>query len=171
MSDADRTRWEGKYAAGLHRNDEPVPFVADALAGAPRGRALDVACGCGRHAIVLADLGYDVDAVDISPTALEYARTRAGARPIRFLEWDLDVADLEERAYQAVVTVEFSSSTLAPGLVRALAPGGILVHVARTHALCTYGPRPGEILDWYAPLEMLVHEEDTERVRYAGRRV
>ena len=169
MADADRTRWEEKYTAGWHRDEAPVPFIADALADAPRGRALDVACGCGRHAIVLADLGYAVDAVDISATALEYARERAGSRAIRFLERDLDVADLEEQAYQAVVSVDFSSPALAPRLVSALAPGGVLVHVARPYALCLYGPRPGEILAWYAQLETLIHQEDAGRVRYAGR--
>ncbi len=169
MSDADRIRWEEKYAAGSHCNETPVRFVAEALVGAPRGRALDVACGRGRHAIVLADLGYEVDAIDISPLALEYARERAGSRAIRFLESDLDVADLEEQAYQAVVSVDFSSQALAPRLVRALAPGGVLVHVARPYALCQYGPRPGAILDWYASLETLIHQEDAGLVRYAGR--
>ena len=169
MSDADRTRWEEKYAAGSHREEAPVPFVAEALADAPRGRALDVACGCGRHAIVLADLGYEVDAVDISPLALECARERAGSRAIRFLELDLDVADLEEHAYHAVISVDFSSPTLAPRLVSALAPGGILVHIARPHALCRFGPRPDAILAWYAPLETLIHQEDAGRVSYAGR--
>ncbi len=169
MSDADRARWEEKYATGSHRDETPVPFVAEALAGAPRGRALDVACGCGRHALVLADLGYEVDAVDISPLALEYARERAGSRAIRFLERDLDVADLEEEAYLAVVSVDFSSATLAPRLVSALAPGGVLVHVAPPYALCRYGPRPGAILAWYAQLETLIHQEAAGRVRYAGR--
>ncbi len=38
------------------------------------GRLLELGCGLGHHAIAAAKLGYDVTAVDISPTAIERAR-------------------------------------------------------------------------------------------------
>ncbi|HET9379926.1 MAG TPA: class I SAM-dependent methyltransferase [Streptomyces sp.] len=41
------------------------------------GRALDLGCGPGRNALHLAERGFDVDAVDLSPTAVEWARERA----------------------------------------------------------------------------------------------
>lgn len=51
------------------------------------GRALELGCGPGRNALHLASLGFEVDAVDLSPGALAWARERAegaGARDIRF---------------------------------------------------------------------------------------
>lgn len=42
------------------------------------GRALDLGCGPGRNAIYLAARGFDVDAVDLSPEAIGWARDRAG---------------------------------------------------------------------------------------------
>jgi methyl halide transferase len=42
-----------------------------------RGSALEIGCGTGCNAIYLAKLGFDITAVDNSPTALERARTRA----------------------------------------------------------------------------------------------
>ncbi|MFI6505794.1 class I SAM-dependent methyltransferase [Nonomuraea typhae] len=42
------------------------------------GRALDLGCGPGRNAVHLALLGFDVDAVDLSPTAVAWAEERAG---------------------------------------------------------------------------------------------
>lgn len=75
--------WDDFYAD----RSRPVPFFAakpDAnlvsyverglLTG---GRALELGCGPGRNALYLAAHGFDVDAVDLSPTALAWARERA----------------------------------------------------------------------------------------------
>jgi SAM-dependent methyltransferase len=50
----------------------------------PPGRALDVGCVPGRNALYLASAGFDVDAVDLSATAIPWARERAGDAPVRF---------------------------------------------------------------------------------------
>ncbi|MER5637231.1 class I SAM-dependent methyltransferase [Kitasatospora sp. NPDC002227] len=65
----------------------PVPFFSPkpdaSLAGyldrgliAP-GRALDLGCGAGRNTLHLAARGFEVDAVDLSPVAIEWAKERA----------------------------------------------------------------------------------------------
>ncbi|MFE6052177.1 class I SAM-dependent methyltransferase [Kitasatospora sp. NPDC056446] len=41
------------------------------------GRALDLGCGPGRNAVHLASHGFDVDAVDLSSTAVDWAEERA----------------------------------------------------------------------------------------------
>jgi SAM-dependent methyltransferase len=43
----------------------------------PPGRALDLGCGPGRNALHLASQGFEVDAVDLSPEAVAWARERA----------------------------------------------------------------------------------------------
>jgi SAM-dependent methyltransferase len=154
VADADRSKWEARYRAGAHDATEPVPLLARALRHAPAaGRALDLACGRGRHAIALARAGYDVDAVDISPTALASGRERAGGLPIRWIEADLDDFPPEEAAYAVVVWVGFTDEALVPRVLAALQPGGVLVYAARPRATCRFGPEPGE-----------------DRVRYAGRK-
>ena len=56
-----------------------------------RPAALDLACGAGRHAITLAQHGFDVTAVDLSTTLLKYARSEAEAEAvdIRFIQSDM----------------------------------------------------------------------------------
>ena len=50
--------------------------------GLPTGaRLLDAACGQGRHSHLLAEAGFHVDGVDLSPTLLARARAR-GTRPM-----------------------------------------------------------------------------------------
>lgn len=41
------------------------------------GRALDIGCGPGRNAVRLAEAGFEVDAVDLSPAAIAWAEERA----------------------------------------------------------------------------------------------
>lgn len=75
--------WDGFYSD----RTRPVPFFVprpdESLASyAERGlicpgRALDLGCGPGRNALHLASLGFRVDAVDLSPTAVTWAEDRA----------------------------------------------------------------------------------------------
>ncbi|MET8683068.1 class I SAM-dependent methyltransferase [Streptomyces sp. NPDC004732] len=88
--------WDGFYAD----RDRPVPFFAakpdeNLVSYAERGllapgRALDLGCGPGRNALHLAALGYEVDAVDLSRAALDWAadRAREAGAGIRFHHGD-----------------------------------------------------------------------------------
>lgn len=170
MSDA-RDKWDAKYRAGSHLEGDPVPLLAEALAYAHPGRALDLACGRGRHAIALARLGgYAVDAIDISPVGLASARERAGDLAIRWTEADLLETPLETAAYQVVVWVHFTDEGLVRRVLEALAPGGVLIFCARPRVLCRYGPPPGVVARWFSSLRTLVHRESEDRIEYVGAR-
>jgi SAM-dependent methyltransferase len=96
----DAPRWDDFYAD----RDRQVPFFADKPdenlvsyleRGLVRpGRALDLGCGHGRNAAHLAAAGFTVDAVDLSPTAIEWARERT--TDVRFLCGDAFTLDLGE---------------------------------------------------------------------------
>ncbi len=76
--------WDGFYAD----RGKPVPFFVakpdeNLVSYLDRGlitpgRALDLGCGAGRNAILLASAGFEVDAVDLSPAAVTWATDRAG---------------------------------------------------------------------------------------------
>lgn len=55
----------------------------------PRKRAVVVGCGLGDDAHALADFGYDVLGFDISPTAIDWARSRFTHERLRFEVGDL----------------------------------------------------------------------------------
>lgn len=66
-------RWEQRYRDNEMRWGTSVnPALADAVAGldVSPGRALDIGAGHGGDAVHLAEQGWSVTAVDISPTAL-----------------------------------------------------------------------------------------------------
>jgi len=52
-------------------------------------RILDVPCGQGRHAHLLAESGYDVDGLDYSTDLLDVARRRGTARNLRYTRGDM----------------------------------------------------------------------------------
>jgi SAM-dependent methyltransferase len=85
--------WDERYRTGDTPWDsgEPSRQLARVLAAheIPRGPALEVGCGTGLSAIWLASQGFTVTACDVSPTAIEVARSRPGAGAVRF-----EVADV-----------------------------------------------------------------------------
>ena len=138
-------------------------FISPAQAG---GRALDVACGGGRHARYLAGLGYRVEAVDRDAQALHALAGVAGI--------DTRVADLENGAwpyaderFDVVVVTNYLHRPLFAHLLAALAPGGTLVYETFALGNERYGRprnpefllRPGELLQvTHGRLEVIAYE-------------
>lgn len=170
MSDADRERWNARYASGEYAaRTHPSALLAAWTDRLPRGRALDVACGLGRNAIHLAAHGYAVDAMDVSDVALAKARDRAGAAGVmvNWVEADLDRPDIARDAYDVVVVARFLDRPLLPRLVDALRPGG---HIVYDHHYISpvqvggpkgqrFRARPNELLERFRALRILFFEE------------
>jgi SAM-dependent methyltransferase len=98
--------WDERFRRGEHANDPPLKFIVEALdriGAGGRRRALDLACGAGRHAAALASRGWDVTAVDWSAAALEMVRAR-DAR-IRTIAVDLEAGFEIERNHWDLICV------------------------------------------------------------------
>jgi cyclopropane fatty-acyl-phospholipid synthase-like methyltransferase len=137
-------RWNQRFSGDdYHFGTEPNAFLASQ---APRLRpgmsALSVADGEGRNSVWLACHGLRVTAFDISPVGVDKARRLAREAGVEvehhvsnINDWDWDAA-----RYDLVVAIfiQFASpperARIFAGMMRALAPGGLLV-------LQGYGPR------------------------------
>ena len=136
MSISDQERWDARWAEPKSAHvREPHPLLVRFVSQNPcvQGRALDVACGVGQNAVWLAQHGFAVDAVDISPVALEHAQrsaAQAGLAPraVNFIQADLEVWSPAPQAYDLVVGFRFLNRRLWPRLQAALRPGGWLVY-------------------------------------------
>jgi SAM-dependent methyltransferase len=132
MSAEDRKKWDERYGRSAEpaRLDPPEWLTAH-LAELPRGRALDLATGVGHAAIELARRGWDVVAVDVSPVAIELAvnaARRAGVR-VHWVVADLDTYPLPSEHFDLVTVFQYLDRVALPaGIIRALAPGGVLVY-------------------------------------------
>ncbi|MGR6319178.1 class I SAM-dependent methyltransferase [Micromonospora soli] len=116
------------------------PVVRAILDGLPPGRALDAACGTGRHAAYLAGRGHVVTGVDSSPEMLD--RARAKVPGAEFLVGDLCALPVPEGAFDLVVCgLALAHVAELPAVLaefaRVLRPGGHLV-VSDVHLLSLY---------------------------------
>ena len=129
MSQQDKEKWDKKYTetAGLLAKRPPSELVSGFFGEAPGTRALDLACGGGRHSLFLADKGFNVDAVDISTVALEALREKADLEKINIIEADLDTFTPEHEAYDIIVKANFLDRALIERAKAALKPGGVMV--------------------------------------------
>jgi SAM-dependent methyltransferase len=99
---------------------------------------LDVGCGTGSLACLLAAHGLDVTAVDPASASLDVARRKPGAGRVRWLHgdatagpvWHADLATMTGNVAQVFLTDEEWSRTLG-AVHRALRPGGRLVFESR----------------------------------------
>jgi 2-polyprenyl-3-methyl-5-hydroxy-6-metoxy-1,4-benzoquinol methylase len=128
MTDADHDKWEQKYAAkDVSEAPAPDEWMLDCVRSLKPGRALDVACGLGQNSIALAKLGWQVDAVDISPCGLKLASQQADQRGVT-VNWicaDLDGWLPDVSWYDLVIVFRFLDWDRVPAIVeRGLKPGG-----------------------------------------------
>ncbi len=89
---ANTAKWDERYRNGEHSIKEPSPLLRTAIASLKPGRALDIACGVGRHAILLAEHGWHATAVDSSRVGIEILQQRARGAGVVV---EARVADLE----------------------------------------------------------------------------
>lgn len=108
------------------------------LLGLPAGsRVLDVPCGQGRHAHLLAEAGFDVDGLDLSSDLLRRARERGTSRTLRYTRGDMRRLPARWTGRFAAVVNLFTSfgfflepsddARVVAEWTRVLEPGGCLV--------------------------------------------
>ena len=165
--------WTGprEFGAGvLHGPSSWLIENADLL---PRGgKVLDVACGRGRHSLLMASAGFDVRAIDRDPDAIALLRDTAERMSLRI---EADVIDLEtdpppdlgQGAFDAVLVFRYLHRPLMPALRQALKPGGRLFYETFTTRQAERGHpknpdfllRDGELVAAMAPLTILRSRE------------
>jgi len=180
--------WDEKYRlTAAVQPGEPASIVRELLPLLPRGPALDVACGTGRHSLLLGARGQQVTAVDWSGAGLEVleARARTEGIPIRrissaeqivkrrhggidLVQADLEQLQLPEDTFELVLCVQYLQRSLFPELERALRPGGFLLFETFTQAQLAFngGPRnpeyllnSGELRTAFPELRVIFHRE------------
>jgi tellurite methyltransferase len=150
---ASLAEWDDKHRASVGEpSPEPASFVTELLPLLPRGPALDLACGTGRHALLLAARGQHVTAIDGSAAALEILEQRSreshrlarrkpsigspqGSRAsIDLVQADLEHVALPRGSFALVLCVHYLQRSLFPQIEAALVRGGMLLFETFTRA-------------------------------------
>jgi SAM-dependent methyltransferase len=199
MQPDEKTLWNEKYSAGSHSSLEPEPLLVKAYseflaAGAP-GCALDVAGGAGRHALWLAQRGWQVKLVDVSEAGVALARENAatilglpllGSPATRFVPrrplLKTEVMDLRSapslghQQYDLVLVFFYLQRELFPSLISALKAGGFLIYQTFTAEQRRFGGGPANPEHLLGPQELrrafkalrILHYHETTQGRAAA---
>src|SRR5258708_5577081 len=184
---ASTSEWDAKHrATAVGPPGEAAGFVLELLPLLPLGPALDLACGTGRHTLLLASRKQAVTAVDSSSTALDILEQRAldlhhpvtrvkrpaqianRWRGIQLWQADLEEVNLPAEAFSLVVCVNYLQRSLFSQIERTLVPGGVLLFETYTVAQLEFagGPRnpnylleSGELRTAFPALRSLFYRE------------
>jgi SAM-dependent methyltransferase len=99
--------------------------LTDALTGLPHGKALDLAAGSGRHALWLAERGWEVTAVDIVVEQVP---------GVQYIRADLEYHEyrIAPNAWDLIVCWLYWQPDLLAEIARGVRTGGILALAGKT---------------------------------------
>ena len=123
-----------------------------------RGPVLDVACGAGRHALIFAERGLEVIAVDREPQQIP---------GVRFVQADLERAPwpFGGERFAAIVVTNYLHRPLLPTLQSALAEEGVLIYETFMAGNERYG-RPSNPAFLLRPAELLAAFRDLTPISF-----
>jgi tellurite methyltransferase len=181
MSIDEKNIWNKKHSEQTHSSLTPDPLLVSAyedfLSSVPAGKVLDIAGGVGRHAIWLAERGWQVRLLDISDVAIAQANeniklSRIVGSIVTEIQ-DLDGSkDFGREQYDLILGFFFLQRKLFPALAAALKPGGHLIYKTYTteHTQFGKGPshpmfllEPNELLQAFSSMRILHYHETTQR--------
>ena len=149
------------------------PFVADwitTLALDKSSRALDLAMGRGRHALVLARNGFQTFGVDVKLDAVRDAVGAAALEHLTVRGWcaDLTMFPLPPAAFDLMIVTRYLQRDLFPSIRGAVRPGGYVIYETFTvlQRALGVGPTspdhllaPGELRALFAGWDVIFDEE------------
>jgi len=133
----DRIKWNAKYGTGFVPSFRRHPLAVRALATVlPDGPVADLACGPSGSALLAAEQGRRVTAVDVSEVALGLlgaeARRRGLDHLITLVHADLSGWAPEPRSYALVLAIGFWDAAVFRAAAAAVTDGGLLAWEALT---------------------------------------
>ena len=182
----DRIKWNEKHALkkGHH---QPDGFLTAHFSMLKTGRALDVGCGRGRNAFLLAQHGFQTLGVDYSDVGLDILSKSAIQRglTIQTLTADLDHPDflLNEEPFDSIICINFKPKQALLSLMpRLLVTNGIFLLCSFNELQTLKTPFPlekalheNEFVDFWPSFETLTYErfpdETGERDGYVFRKI
>ena len=168
----DQQKWNSRYAAAALQEPPQAAYVLrDFQHLLPaQGTALDLACGTGGNALLLAEQGLLTHAWDISNIAIEQLNGLALRRGLAVHTRICDVLQHppEPNQYDVIVVSRFLERLLVPAIVDALKPSGLVFYQTFIEGKAadigpgnpTYLLAENELLRLFSGLRILAYREE-----------
>ena len=173
-NDEAKRKWNKIYAASDLSENASAIQAAEVLCQhidllPEQGIALDLACGLGGNAILLAQRGLTTYAWDISQQAIDALQTYCSKNSISLYTEARDVERKppEANTFDVICVSYYLERDLVSNLIAALKPRGLLFYQTFVHeSVSRSGPKnpkyrlqENELLTLFSPLHILVYQE------------
>lgn len=166
-------KWNKRYQQATSANEPALVLRENRHLLPPHGQALDLACGLGGNALLLAQSGLNTQAWDISDVAITKLQRLALEQQLPLAPHciDLQQQPLPIAEFDIISVSGFLDRLLCPSICSALKPGGLLFYQTHTLAKATdaRGPsspdfllKDGELLSLFSDLSPLVYREERD---------
>jgi tellurite methyltransferase len=183
MASIAAQKWDRRFAGA-----DSAPKAAKVLQDhteflSKHGHALDIACGLGGNALLLASLGLNTSAWDISATGLAKLQHFAGQQglSINTQQIDLEADSFPAETFDVIIASHYLYRPLFPALISALNKGGVVFYQTFTNSNAGKGgpSNPAfllgdnELLEVFSSLETLFYQQDDSpnMAYYIGRKL
>lgn len=125
-----KEKWNERYRAATGDRQASRVLRENLHLLPEKGRALDLACGLGGNAILLAEQGLEVDAWDIADVPIAALQATAADRrlPIKAKVRDVEANPPEPGTFDVIVVSYFLDRDIIPALTGALKAGGLIFY-------------------------------------------
>jgi tellurite methyltransferase len=151
-------KWNERYRRGEHLDPVPLSFFVNWASNLKPGRALDLACGVGRHAIWLIDHGWSVTALDASEAAIDIMKQTRPQISTGVVDIEQPQFVIEPQAYDLIVDTFFLHRPLFSKIKQGVRPGGVVI--IAIHLSGSFAVKPGELPREYREWEILHYIEN-----------
>jgi len=165
-----KEKWNERYSAAQDELHAAQVLRENLHLLPERGRALDLACGLGANAILLAKQGLQVEAWDIADVAVASLQQTALRRQLSI---QAEVRDVETYppdpgTFDVIVVSYFLARGIIPALIQALGPGGLIYYQTFTQQrVSDRGPQQTkfrlaeqELLQLFSGLQVVFYREE-----------
>lgn len=171
-----RESWDERYGSGKYCSAEPHKLLINLAGKLKPGKALDLACGAGRHAIFLAEKGWNVTAVDNSRVGIEITKKRAAEKAVEidFRQADLEKGEfeIEPDTYDLICDFYYLQRDLFSQMKSGVNAGGVIVSTIHLYDAggdtSPFLLNEGELYGYFRDFEILHYHETSLTDKDAG---
>ena len=171
MTNSLAAKWNQRYQ-GSEVPNRAAQVLRENLHLLPtQGNALELACGLGGNALLLAQQGLNTEAWDLSEVALQKLKEFAYQRQLSINTCVANLGEdpLQQNSYDVVVVSAFLERSLCDTIIGALKPGGLLFYQTFTQEkIGPGGPsnpdfllQPGELLQLFSSIDLIAYRQES----------
>ena len=168
-----KSKWNKRYSEADDSEPQAAQVLRDNTHLLPdTGHALDLACGRGGNALLMARAGLQVDAWDISDVVVGQLQQYADEQqlPLSASVHDAEASPPQAGQYDVIAVSYFLDRDIIAQLIAALKPGGLIFYQTFARAVISArGPQSpayrladNELLGLFSNLQVLVYREEID---------